>query len=391
MSTPTILPPSRLPGTEPFARLTHHGLFSAGWLERPAWTDTAEVEALSRQLAQSDTAPGSLTAVLSYLLAVKGHCMEAAQTEDPLQVRAHYNEALRTCRTALNLLHHASEGTPGALADWALGVHSLILAQLAMPDLDEAERLCRDALIILSGIADPLCAGAEADAHAATRLAQEPALLAARMENLPTRALDKLDYYKYRIDYQESILNQKLTGLKDAHTQSLLYAVGWGLLNLALMAALPLNGVWWPRAPWSLPFALGVLLLWWATFDRPFRDGLRFFPWLRANRERSLAAFREAADLFEAAATYDQAISQMMREARTDRDLLAAYCLGTPSERWDTLDDTATIGREGKAILEGVWMIELDDRSPWPLAEALKVEPSMLPHGYRIWHGATPR
>lgn len=387
-----MLPPIKSPlRMEPFAELTRRGLFAAQWMERPTLAEIEEVQDLSRNLAQHDTSPQELTAVLSYLVAVRGHCLLAAESQDAFRAKDHYQEALRSCRTALNLLHHATDGTPGALARWALGVHCLIQAQLAVPDMAETERLSREAMIHFAGCADePACAGAEADASAATRLAHEPANLARQLEDLPTRALDKLDYCKYRTDLAVSNLNACLGGIHQAYKTAFGHVLGWSLANILLMATLPLNGFFRPDIPWSMPPVLGVLALWWWTWDRKYREGLPLFDWIRLIRNRSIALFREAAEhLPNPGAEFSEGVTTLLREGREARDRLTAFCLFALPDKWETLDQTATIGAEGKGILEGDWYAEMDDHHPYTLVDLLPVDPTLLPHALRIFYGTS--
>lgn len=389
MAVLTLLPPTRRPlYTEPFVVLARGGLFAAPWLRRPTPDDLAAVREQSRTLAQNDLSPADLTAALSYLLAVRGHCVEAALATAPAEARSCYQEALRACQTALNLLHHAAGGTAGALASWAQGVHTLVRAQLAMPDLGQTESLAREAAVQLSLIDDPLCEGAEADAHAATLLARDPAELAMRLTDLPDRVADRVAYFRQRIDCKESELNHGLMAVTDAHTRSLVDSVGWGLLNLALMASLPLNGLWRPDIPWSLPLVVAVPMLWWWTWDKPYKQGLRFFDYLRCLKRDSLLAFHQAVEEFpDPHGQYRDSAAHALRQGQADRNRLRDFCLGGLPAEYDRVDEAAVMADEGNVLLTGQWMVELKDRAPWPLAEALPVDPSMLPWSTRIYYG----
>lgn len=389
MMHPVMLPPTRQPAeTLPFAEQTHGGLFAAPWLPRPSDAEIRTVADLARAFGRQDRSPSEWNAVLGYLLAVRAHCLSAARAATAAGARAEYQEALRGCLTAINLLHHAQEGTAGDLAAWARGVHTLIRAQLAMPDVQGCETLAREATVILSMISDPLCAGADADARSAARLAREPLEVALRLTSLPDRALDKVEYFRHRVEQQEGMLNQRLEALTDAHRTGMGATLGWAMLNLLLMGSLPLNGVWRPDVPWSLPLAACVLILWWWTWDRPYRHGLRFFDWYADRRRKALEEFRAAAAEFPAPLEqYQASMADMLREARADREQLSAFYLFDLPQSLDTLDMTAVIGNEGKSILTGEWMAELNDRAPWPLRHVLPVEPTMLPYAYRIWYG----
>jgi len=243
MSHPATLPPSLLPlQLDPFVEQSQRGLFAAPWLDRPTPSEVFAVQRLTRTLSHnvvSTDTHGDLAPVLSLLLLIRSHCMLAAIATDAREARQHYNEALKVCLTTLNLLHHETEGTPLAIASWVQGVHSLIWAQLAVPNFPEVERLCRMAMVQLSGVTDPVCRGAEADAHAATRLAHEPPELARALSELPDRIAAKEEYYRYQLDQQESLLNQRLAGIHVAYTEAFRLATGWGALNLALMAPAP--------------------------------------------------------------------------------------------------------------------------------------------------------
>lgn len=354
MTGAATLPASQWPiEVDSFLKRTYKGLFAAPWLERP---DPLEIMAVQRDArGMAHAAAGSdWVPALGHLLDLRGHCLLAAAALDPLPARRHYREALTACQSALNILHHATDGTPGALAAWTLGVHRLILAQLAMPDLAETERMAREAMVILSGISDPLCSAAEYDAHAATRLAHEPAELRARLAALPERISDKISYYRFEGEQQIIRLERAQTAVRRAKVITTAAVGLWGLLNLALMATLPLNGWLAPEVPWSLPCALAVPLLWWFTWDRPVKGNLRFFDWVRWMKFTTLDRLQKAeADLIDPAEQFRESSARLLREARGDRELLAGYYLFILPSDVDTVDIAADLAADGKAILTG--------------------------------------
>jgi hypothetical protein len=392
MTIPMTLPPSHQPvAVDPFLQYSQKGLFAAPWLGQPDPIELMAVQRLSRSLSHSPaaTAPDDWSPVMGHLLEVRACCLQAAQTANPLTARARYMEALQACETALNLLHDAMESTEGALANWALGVHTLIRAQLAMPDLNDSERLAREATEQLTRVEDPLCAGAAEDAHAATLLAREPLELTLRLAGLPSRMSDKIEYFRYMRDEAETMLNSQLERVVEAHTAAFRSVLIWTAINLVLMASLPLNGFLRPDIPWSAPLAIAVPILWWLTWDRPYREDMRFFDWIRWIRDQSLLQFHAAAkSVKNPGEQFRERAVDLLREARRDRERLAAFYLFAVPSQVDTVDDAARLADEGKEVLTGVWMIELDDTNPWPLDEALKVQPSMLPKGFRIYYGA---
>jgi len=356
MTLAAPLPASLLPvDMDAFLKRTEKGLFAAPWLERPDPLEILAVQRDARSLAHSPAPAGGgsdWAPALGYLLDLRSHCLLAAAALDPIPARHHYQEALKAAQSALNVLHHATEGTPGALAAWALGVHRLILAQLAMPDLAETERLAREAIIILSGISDPLCIAAENDAHAATRLAQEPAELRTRLADLPDRISDQINYYRFADEQQIAGLQRAKLEVRRARFTATWTVALWCLLNLVLMATLPLNGWVAPEVPWSLPCAIAVPVLWWLTWDRPIRGSLRFFDWLRWLQFTAHDLLQKAeADLIDPPAAFRESSARLLREARIDRELLAGYYLFVLPSDADTVDMAATMVDDGRAIL----------------------------------------
>lgn len=388
MTYPTLLPPSHDPlELESFVEYSHSGLFAAPWLERPDPLAVVAAQRLSRSLAHAPASQNDWTPALSHLMEVRSHCLQAATALDPIPARQHYTDALRACTVALNILHHATEGPGGALATWALGVHTLIQAQLAVPDLAESERLARQATITLSGIGDPTFTGAEQDVCAATRLAREPLELRQKLRTLTDRVLDLAEYYRWELSRQETQLNERLTAVVQAHTTAFRSGLLWGLLNLALMAALPLNGPIAPRIPWSLPFALAVPVLWWLTWDRPYRNGLLFFDWIRSIKLESISQFSQTVrSLSSPAQLFREGAAAILREGRANRELMAAYYLFTLPSDVDMVDDAAQVADESKAVLTGEWCVELKDSHPWPLTEMVMTGLSTLPNGIRIYY-----
>lgn len=343
------------PEVDSFLKRTQKGLFAAPWLENPDPLEILAVQRDARSMAHAPSAANSgcdWAPALGYLLDLRGHCLLAAAALDPIPARHHYREALAACQNALNLFHRAGGATPGALATWTLGVHQLILAQLAMPNPAETERLAREAIQILSGITDPLCIASECDAHAATRLAQEPAELRARLTALPDRMSDQVSYYRFVGEQQIARLRRAKLEVRRARFTATWTVALWCLLNLVLMATLPLNGWVAPEVPWSLPCAIAVPVLWWLTWDRPIRGNLRFFDWLRWLQFTAHDLLQKAeADLIDPAARFRESSAQLLREARVDRELLAGFYLFILPSDVDTVDMAATLADDGKAIL----------------------------------------
>ncbi|MDF2627345.1 MAG: hypothetical protein K0R39_1176 [Symbiobacteriaceae bacterium] len=357
MTFAATLPASHWPlEVDSFLRITQKGLFAAPWLERPDPLEILAVQREAHAMAHSHApAPGSAyhwTPALGHLLDLRNHCLLAAAALDPIPARHHYGEALKAAQAALKILHHETEGTPGALATWALGVHTLIQAQLAMPDLAEAERLARQAIITLSDIRDPLCIAAEYDAHAATRLAQEPDELRARLLALPDRINDQIAYYRHEGEQQAVRLQRAKVEVRRARFTATWLVALWCLLNLALMATVPLNGWLAPDVAWSLPCALAVPLLWWLTWDRPLRGKHRFFDWLRWLQVNAHNQLHETeVSLIDPVERFWEGSTHVLREARLDRELLAGYYLFILPSAVDTVDVAADLAADGKVIL----------------------------------------
>lgn len=388
MTHPVALPPLQPQWLDAFGAQSHAGLFTAPWLSTPTAAEIEKVQNLAAQLHQAATGPDDLTGVLGHLLEVRVDCLLASQTRDPVVARTWYDLALKACETALRHLHHAEEGTAGSLVRWVQGVHTLIQAQKSMPMVTEAERLARRALELLHDVHDPACSGADADASAALTLAREPGELDRRLSGLTDQVTDTIELYSEHISRQESLLNARLNGVRANHGRTFVAVVAWGALNIALMAALPLNGWLWPEVAWSLPFTVAVPFLWWWTWGRTFRDDLPFFGWVRKLRQESLAAFHEAAAVMpNPQAEFRRSVAALRVESARDRERMAAFCLFALPERYKETEEFATVAREGEERLSGTWMVELSDRHPWVLADALPVDPSMLPGATRIWYG----
>lgn len=376
---------------DPFAERTAKGLFSAPWLEIPTPEGIAAVHHLSETLMRTPAHPADLSVTLGHLLAVHGHCQQAARARDPRICRQHYGDALRECEIALSRLHHSKGGTPAALASWALGVHTLIRAQITMSsDPPQARLLAYQSLHQLSGIVDPLCAGSEADALSAMLLVREPAELEARLTALPDEIKALCVEAEGQIDRMEGDLNHELIGVHQNHERALGWSVGWGLLNLLLMATLPLNGRYASQVPWSAPFLLGLPVLWYLTWARPFRSGLTFFAYVQMLRLSSIASFKEVAmHPPRPRERLMQQVDELLAHAQQDLQRLSGFYLYRLPEDYDTCWKAKAIADGAKERMQGDWMAELADRHPWPLVEVLPTEPSMIPSITRVWYGVS--
>ncbi len=374
---------------DPFAERTARGLFTAPWIETPSAEGIAAVQHLSETLLQTPARPDDISVILGHLLAVHGHCQRAAGAREPRVALQRYNDALRECEIALSRLHHGKGGTPVALASWALGVHTLIRSQMAMVDDANAARLLAfEALHQLSGIADPLCAGAEADALSAMLLVREPADLESRQIILVNEIRTSTEMIEGEVQRREGDLNHALSGVHANHEKALAWVLGWGALNLLLMATGPLNAVYGSAVPWSLPFLLALPILWYLTWFRPFKEGLNFFDYVRALRRRSLEQFRTAADdLPDPKSRICDVLDPRIEQGQQDHDRLAAFYLFKLPEHCDTCWKAKAILEGVKARLCGDWMAELVDRHPWRLVDVLPTDPTMIPGITRVWFG----
>lgn len=386
-----ISPHSFAEWTDPFAKRTVHGLFSAPWLERPCTESIAEVEQLSEALRQTPHRRDDLSVVLGHLLAVHGHCQRAARSRDPHTSRRHYHNALQECEAVLARLYNAKGGTPAALAAWALGVHTLIRAQVAMAtNPTEARMLAFEALNQLSGPADPLVAGAEADALSAIVLAREPAELTGRLANLPDQVRAAVDKTEQKLSLRAAALNRAVRAVRRSHQEAMAWVVGWGALNLTLMATGPINSFFAPSVPWSLPFLLGLLLLWWATWAVPFRKGLPFYAYVRMLRTESIGGLRAAAGaLPDPRPEVESAVRPLLEAGQRDHERLSLFHLYHVPAEADTCWKARAIAEGATERLSGEWMAEMIDRPPVPLAEVLPTEPSRIPGIIRVWFGPT--
>lgn len=382
-----ISPHSFSEWTDPFATRTVHGLFSAPWTERPSTESIAQVEHLSEILRQTPHRRDDLCVVLGHLLAVSGHCQRAARARDPRTCRRHYQEALQECEAVLARLHDAKGGTPAALAAWALGVHSLIRAQVAMAtDPDAARLLAFEALNQLSGPTDPLAAGAEADALSAMILAREPVELTGRLARLPEAVREAVDHAEAEVSLAEARLNQAVLRVRRSHQEAMGWVVAWGALNLLLMAAAPVNSLYAPAVPWSLPFIFGLLLLWWATWARPFRGDLPFYAYVRLLRTDAIAELRSAAAaLSNPRDELLNTVKPLLDAGQRDLERLSLFHLFQVPEEADTCWKARAIAEGATQRLTGEWMAEMIDRPPVQLAEVLPTDPSRVPAIIRIW------
>lgn len=376
---------------DPFTERTAKGLFSAPWLESPTDETIAAIHQLSESLVSAPTHPEDLSVALGYLLAVQSHCKQAARTREWRKSLEQYNHALRDCEIILSRLAHSKGGTPAALFAWAQGVHTLIRAQVAMVNQPTAARLMAyEGLHQLSGIVDPLCAGAQADALSAMLLVREPAELEARLAALPDEIRALADETTAEFDRKEGELNHALIMVHQHHEKALALASGWGLLNLLLLATLPLNGLYGTQMPWSLPFLVALPVLWYFTWGRPYENNLPFFDWLRHIRRESLQAFRQAAASLPQPDRFHNRAKALLRQGWQDQERLSTFYLHQlPDERETCWKAQAVADGVEQRLSSGTWMVELNDRAPWPLADVLPTEPSMIPGITRVRFGSS--
>lgn len=371
-----------------FTFIAERGLFAAAWLEGTDPTELTQVEALWDRLTRPDDPAKAARSVRGGLLGVRTHCLRAAAAGEPATARSHYRRALDQCEELMQWLHHAEAGEEAALAEWTAGVHGLIRAQLAMPDIVQARELALAALDRLLGVQQPGYPGVLEDARAARTLAEEPGECATRLHDLPTRVLDGLNEARYRLESHVSVLNLRLANVREQHSRGFQATVAWGALNLALLATLPLNGIYYETVPWSLPFLLALPVVWWWTWSQPYRDGLRFFDWIRSASRRSLVEFKEAATAEpDWAALFAQMTDPLLERGRQDLLRLNALSLmPTPDAvgRKHLLEAERTAAR-GRTILRSICMADMDDSHPVPVAELVPTEPSRLPHATRIY------
>lgn len=375
---------------DPFISHTGKGLFAAPWTEHRS-ADGDGIRQLSESLKETPGGPDDLGTTLGHILAVRSGCLEAAQARDHRICRQHYRRALQECDIALSRLQYVKEGTPAALASWVLGLHTLIRAQISMiSDPAAARKLAHEALQQLSNITDPLCAGAEADALSAMLLVREPADLEAKLIHLPDRVRELADDLEGRISRKEGELNHALVGIHQNHQRALGLAVGWGLLNLLLITPAVLYGLNWAERTSALLFLLGVPLLWYFTWGRPFQNGLTFFAHIRALRLSSIADFQESAgDLPRPHRQFWGALEAILEQAERDQERLTGFYLYDLPPQFDTQWKARAITVGLRERLHGDWLASLTDRHPWPLEQVLPTEPSMIPNITRIWFGVS--
>lgn len=373
---------------QPFTQRTGRGLFCAPWLEQPTADGIALVQHLSQTLMQTPAHQGDLSLVLGHLLAVRGHCEEAATAPDAGEACARYTEALHDCESALATLGSAPHGTAAALAQWTRGVHILIRAQMTMPtDAIAARTLAYEALHQLSGIADPLCAGAESDSLAAMLLVREPVELDVWLASLP----DEVGEAARRVDADRDRftgdVNHALMGLRQAQEQRLAWGLGWLAINLLLFATFPLNCIYASNVPWSLPFLLALPAIWWFTWARPFCDGLSFFAWLQWRWKLALDSFLTiSAQLPALAEQLNQALEPLLEQGFRHRLRLQAFRLHQAPEP-DGVAVAETIAAGARQRCQGVWMAEFWDCPPAQVAEVIASDPAHLARATRIWYG----
>lgn len=366
---------------EPFAEWTAGGLFAAPWTDPPDGAAEVSTQDLSDFLNREPANGEDITFVLCHLLSVRTHCLRAAEAREYYTCRQAYAEALKACEAALFRLHGCAGETPAALTNWALGVHALIRAQITMPSDPAAARgLALSALSQLDGPHIPLAAGAEADARAAVRLARETAELEERLLGLCDQVRQAVDAAELGVERRLDALNRAVASMRQRHAEALAWAVGWGALNLLLMAAAPVNALLLPTVPWSIPFIVALPVLWWGTWARPFRNGLPFFGYVRQLRIASAAGVRAAAGgLWQPAERLEAELAPIMAAGEADYERLRRFCLFRPPEQFDTCWKARAI-REGALMrLQGTWLADMIDQAARPLAEVLET-PERIPY-----------
>lgn len=375
MANPVILPPVQPLARDPFTDLTDQGLFAAPWIP---WAPPREPLVSSHP----DTTPHG------QMLSIRHHCLLAAAAHDTVNIRSHYDRALVACQRAIDSLQLGHSPLDSAMLAWVQGVHTLILAQVCLPDAETSHHLATQAWQRLSGIDQPVCGGARADARAALTLAREPAVLAERAVRLPQAVLALTEQTKAHVERHESVLNQRLAGVRERYQDAFTATMIWIMANLLLMVSVPLNGAFAPHLPWSLPFALAVPALWWGTWTLRYRDGLCFFDWYQVRKATALAHFHEAATLLpDPKSHYRLKAGERLAQGCRDHERLGQFYLLELPERLDTLAAAEEAAAKGNQVLDGAWTVEFSNRNALQLRDVLPVEPTMLPTAHRIWFG----
>jgi len=359
---------------DPFVAATAGGLFAAPWMDLPTGAAEAGADDLSDRLSREPADQEDLNPVLQHLLAVRSHCLRAAAARDYYTCRRAYDEALKACEAALFGLHGRAGETASALTNWALGLHSLIRAQITMPkDPAAARDLALAALTRLSGPHLPIAAGAEADARSAERLARESTELEGKLEGLCDRVRDIVDAAEQAVERRLGALNQAVASMRQRNAEALAWTVGWGALNVVLMAAAPVNAVVLPTVPWSIPFIVAVPILWWATWARPFRDGLLFFGYVTQLRTAAVAAVRTAAEgLMQPDVRLEAEVAPILAAGQADYEQLRRLYLFRAPEQFDTCWKARAICEGALMRLRGSWMADMIDQAAQPLDEVLQ-------------------
>ncbi|MBP2017104.1 hypothetical protein J2Z79_000478 [Symbiobacterium terraclitae] len=366
---------------EPVAGWTAGGLFAAPWTDPPASAKAADAGDLPDHLDLDSDHRNDIAAALGHLLEVRSHCLQAAAAREYYTCRQEYAAALKACEAALFRLHSCEGEAAAALTEWALGVHALIRAQMTMPkDPAAARGLALSALTRLDGKHVPLTAGAEADAEAAARLVRETAELEERLLGLCDRVRQAVDAAEQAVERRLAALNRAVASMRRQHAKALAWAVGWGALNLILMAAAPVNALVLPAVPWSVPFIVALPVLWWATWARPFRDGRLFFGYVTRLRTAAVAAARTAAEgLWQPDERLEAELAPVLDAGLADYQRLRRFCLFRVPEQFDTCWKARAI-REGALMrLAGTWLADMIDQAAQPLAEVLET-PERIPY-----------
>ena len=359
---------------EPFAQRTAGGLFAAPWTGRAPADEIARVEDLSARLNQEPAHREDITLALGHLLAVRGHCQRAASALDHLTCRQHYADALKECESALFRLHSCEGADAAALTGSALGVHALIRAQMTFAeDPAAAHGLASEALGRLSGPQSALTLGAEADALSALRLQRETAELENRLLRLPDDVRTVTDAAEQAAENRLHALNLAVTALRRRYSQAFAWVVAWGALNLLLMAAAPLNALWLPAVPWSIPFIVLLPVLWWATWALPFRNGMPFFGFVRQLRLGAIADLCEAAgDLTPPRERLAAELEPLLTAGAEAEQRLRQFCLFRMPEQYETVWKARAIAEGALERLRGAWMADMIDAPAAPLRDVIR-------------------
>ena len=252
-------------------------------------------------------------------------------------------------------------------------MHALIRAQTTLTqDPTEARALAAEALGT-TGPQTPLAPGAGADALSALKLQQETVELEDRLLRLPRRCASMTEAAEQAAESRLNALNLAVRALRRRYAQAFAWAVGWGVLNLLLMAAAPHQR----PAPARRPLVHSVhrraahpLV---GDVAVPFRDGLPFFGFVRRLRLEAIADLRGAAgDLEPPGDRLAAEIGPLLEEgAQAERRLRQFYLFRLP-EQYETVWKARAIAEGALARLKGDWVADMIDVPAAPLREVME-------------------